>query len=431
MPKRLSGGNWKQDSRLVSREERRADFSARPLGARITGVDTHNERLRTISPVGEPDFPINQPFLSANAWHRAIPESGDGLLITQRHDSGRYQAIAYDKQRTSDRIDLYMSGFGVYRPLRPGEQDLYSYGIAGMYLSRDGVLELRGGSVYGELNHTTLQSWMKAPLHRRLLHLHKETSLGDEERLGYVFRPLPPDYGISPIKKNELYHAKEHYLHLQYTPTTGVGAGTLPNIDIARTRLGNVYNALGLEELHSVTSLPLRYLAEYWDLAGAQKLTVEVDEVGNVAATLPPTAAEGMRVKIPVGQFQMDVMQAFKVNSTGPITVDGKADATYNSVGDATLSSMANVKVNAKVNIVSEATVKMEDKSPLIEQTASAKWTVKTPLGNLDAQMLNLGDSKVPMGLVVTTVTHPTDYITGLPILGSAIVRAASIPSVG
>ena len=44
---------------------------------------------------------------------------------------------------------------------------------------------------------------------------------------------------------------------------------------------------------------------------------------------------------------------------------------------------------------------------------------------NVNAPLVDLGSSPVKGG-IVTNLTHPVDYVTGLPILGSLTIKASS-----
>ena len=62
--------------------------------------------------------------------------------------------------------------------------------------------------------------------------------------------------------------------------------------------------------------------------------------------------------------------------------------------------------------------------SPNVILDAATKAEITGALANIISDLVNLGPE--PRGNVVTTLTHPFDYITGLPIVGSNTVKAGS-----
>lgn len=106
---------------------------------------------------------------------------------------------------------------------------------------------------------------------------------------------------------------------------------------------------------------------------------------------------------------------------------DRKTDVTLGSiketigVGDKTTSiTTGDFKVSitaGKIEISTGAgSIKISTAGATIDITSTAVINVKAPI-------VNLGPGVLP-GMVVTNVTHPVDYITGLPIIGTPTVNA-------
>lgn len=432
-------GNPRQLIARATRQQEREDVGGKPLSARVVNINDADETMQVLSMAGTSSTPVLHPFLSANSWHRVMPESGDGILITRRHDANTFHPLVYNKATTKERIDNYVDGTGIYRKLKQGEQDMFSSGVAGIFLSKDGVLEMRGGAVYGELNHLRLEHWMKAPVHRRLLHLHDDMAIGDEERLGYVFRQKSPDYSIDPIKEKDAdgneYFAKEYYLCLKTNQKPSM---------LVRRREGNVYDDAGEVEKQSVTNKNLRALMEYYNKAGDGHTRMEIDEEGNVTFSTPKSAEDGVKIKIPAGAFGMDVKKETIVTSEGKIEVTTQSTATYQSKKDTKVLTDANYNMEAKKKAYMKASqslstesgtdtrfkagtsLKMESGTAM-EVKAGATLDIKANgPATFYAPKIDIGQAGG--GAVVTTMTHPVDFVTGLPILGVLTVRCGGVP---
>jgi hypothetical protein len=100
----------------------------------------------------------------------------------------------------------------------------------------------------------------------------------------------------------------------------------------------------------------------------------------------------------------------------GTWTVNVDSGATLSITGD------LNVKcANLNATVQNKATIESAQLEATVKGTAKI---TANGTASIDAQIIQLNGSG---GMVVTTLTHPTDYITGLPIVGEPTVTAGKV----
>lgn len=259
--------------------------------------------------------PIYHPFLTTDAWIRAIPEKSSGVKTFQGMDNFNDIIQGYYYPNRDKLINNYREKKGVYRPLLPGEIELSSRGLAQTYQSADGRHEIRGGIINSWLDHITLEAGTWSPTHRRLLHNHKASDLiKDEERIGVVTRPDSNDPNITSYPKVDDKFAKEYLRSLD----------TTDGKKLVDKREGHVIDDIGAEVTGSFGN-PLRVYHRYFN-EDQDELDVEIDNQGNIAITLPSGAEDGATFSIPNGSAIIDIKDDLQISAAGntfKMTEDG------------------------------------------------------------------------------------------------------------
>ena len=314
-----------QQNRLRQRrQQKNVDFAKGAVFLGVVSVDhdSSNEKVGLSYHAGQATLDTLHPYLGADSWIRAGAEAGQFMLAAQRPDSQAPDLLAYSGQNNSVRVEAYEAGVGLYRPLAPGEIELHSKGLAQTHYSRRPTLEQRGGVVRDWLDQDRLEAGARAPLHARHLHLKRSSTMGDEERLGVVTRPvsatetkyvrsgrvIDPAFGAnfvasavaSGIVAEPGPWAKEH--------TRILKSGALTPEKLIDIREGDVIDDAGEVMNLRKSGEPLRFKGEWFTegaLGGA--LYVGIDKDGNFSVSLPDDATVGGDVSIPAGDFSLQL----------------------------------------------------------------------------------------------------------------------------
>jgi len=323
-----------------------------PFVGYITGAhDPDNEVVNVTYPGGERKINTMHPYAGTDSWIRVGIESGLSVLMAQRPDSNEPQLVSYLPRSAADRVRVFKEGgTGLYRPLTSGEIEIHSKGAAQTYYSRRPLLEHRAGLIRAWLNQDDLESGAKAPVHARILHLHKSEELGDEERFGVVQRPDGPinkvfikadrapdpglvaDFAIEAATAGVI--AEPGPWAKEYTRIIKTGA-LFPPI-LVDHREGDVMDDEGNAINLSSSGSPLRYKAEYFcDSILGGEFFVGIDKDGNFSIALPDEASTGGDITIPAGDLILTIGKSYTVSvqtdyslSTldGGMTLDSKTD---------------------------------------------------------------------------------------------------------
>lgn len=399
--------DWRQLREEFQRDESRGDFKTKPYLGQVRSYDDSQDKIRVASPTGEINIPLAHPFISANSWIRAIPETNASVWLHHRHDNRRVGMLGYTNDVLSTRVDDFGKGTGMWRRLKQGEIEINSFGVSGLFAAKDGTLELRGGLVYGELSHPRLESWMRAPLHTRRLTYNVDNAIGDEERYGVVKRYKDAKAVIpTTIKNDDGSLRKEYYRDLKFA----MKGDKTPKF-LVRQHEGNIIGDDLKLKTQDATGVNLRYLKELYTKKGESFLSTQVDENGNFLIVLPSEATEGGEMRIPAGAFlaqvrkdmEFQIQQNFKVGATQNIEQNSGQKTKHTAKLDYSVETLQNLLFN--VGLVMSMTVKI--------------------MAEIKAPFVNLG-SAGPLSGVITNITHPTDYVTGWPILASNTVKATS-----
>lgn len=279
----------------------RAPQPGAPFSAVVTAVDPATETVTMQHHGGEaPSKGINHPFMSGNAWIRAIPEPGSAVQASKSHTSQSVEPGRY-VHNGKDRVASYKEGNGFYRELKHGEVEIMSSGRAYVHASARGNLTLRGGVSSLTLRNENMEIEARTVLHRRSLHTQSGIMLmGSEERYGVVRRRglvTPAAQRFITVPGTPIA-AMEYYRHLPSLRPNLLGT-------LVCHQEGDMLDDLGAPILGGPISAPLRAKST-WRAESGLDVKAEIDSLGNIGITLPPGAVAGMQIKVPLGMIKLD-----------------------------------------------------------------------------------------------------------------------------
>jgi hypothetical protein len=260
-------------------------FADKPFEAYVQNVNPSNEKITVDAAPGPDDVVVPHPMLSTNSWIRAMPERGARVITTSTAGGTlRRVVIGYFSRQAADLVSRYKGGVGLYRPLKAGEWDLMTSGVAYVYGTSQGKLYLRGGPVHQTLDPQKLHIRTRAPTHRRELHEKLDHEILDEERFGVVVRntKLPdkknrwlraPDTSKEEGESKSGATINKQAFAKEYTRIFGRSGKRL-----AALMEGDLFDDEGKELKHSKTSRKLRLLRELYDKEGEVQYQFEIDD---------------------------------------------------------------------------------------------------------------------------------------------------------
>lgn len=297
----------------------------------VEGVGQDTERAQVTSHGGKRPLRVMHPYVGPSSGIRVMPESGTQVLLNYRSDSNEPEIVAYYQYEAERRIASFYEGKDTYRVLNPGEIELSSSGGAQQFLGARPAMDQYAGLVHNSLNQDGAAAESKAAVHWRRLHLQSSGEIGDEERLGVVWRWASKGAGQAKSRYRRQY-VKSSLPSLEatadallgwsagpfakeYLRSLKSGSDTTPSI-LADLREGDVIDDDGKVMKSSFTGAPLRSLRRYYTLTD-QVLSIEVDQMGNLGAALPRDAVTGMEVKIPSGGLSVKTGRDMSWNGKG------------------------------------------------------------------------------------------------------------------
>ncbi len=398
--------------RNKDREIRKVGGSNRPYIGHIFSVNSQTESVNVEFYAGVKSgtgIKVLHPFLSISSWHRVMPDNGSGVLLHNRADTNDPEIERYYQPNPQNRIEAYANATEAYRPLQPGEQEISSSGLAQIFFSRRPAMDIRGGIVRQWLDQDKTEYGVRAPIHRKLGYQNASDIISDEQRFGVVKRSTSSVY--EQYSKVEGNFAKENIdvLNFEGTPST-----------LYDKREGHVVDNAGNQIVSNYTGNNLRLRHIYYTI-NEEALVKEIDELGNVAITLPNSDAEdGMTLLIPNGNMQVQVGKTYSevvsgnkvVNIAGDHTsiveskevlqVDGEVDHNYagniktsitensytmeDSAGNKITMDKTNIKIDSskKVYIKGSTGITIEDSNVILtggSVTINSKVPVTPTLG--------------------------------------------------
>lgn len=269
----------------------------------ITGVNVKAEKATVVFSGGDKQADVLHPYIGVNSWIRVMPDGGTPVRVSIHGDTKQVALSEYAKGPNDARMSSYEDGTGsTYRPLKQGEIELQSSGLAKLHLSERGNIDMQAGPSWIALLNEKMQIEQMAATHRRALPWRDgANALSHEERFGVVVRPGL----ITPAAERTVDVAGSpamEYFRALYTPLS-----TVKDQQLVVHHEGNVLDNQGLPVSGGPAGLPLRAKSA-WRTDAGEELLVEVDNVGNVGVSLPQSAVAGMTLNSTFG---------LKINSTG------------------------------------------------------------------------------------------------------------------
>ena len=324
----------------IRRSERDLQDTAGPQGRPYLGIVTAynpNTDKCSVAHFHEESMHVLHPYQGPNSWIRVAPETGSGVLLTERWDTQENEIVGYHNKHAERGIEQYSERRDVRRPLNQGEIEINSNGYAQTYHDNRGNLHLRGGLVWQTLDNDNLCIESKAPWHHRILSSHNSImGLGDEERFGTVTRPAILSPATTIFKTAGILPLKEYYRSL--------ASLRIPGGLLVEHHEGDVVDRLGLPVLATMSGAPARSVSTWYTETGASAKQ-QIDSLGNMGIDLPPTALIGFNLKAPAGNMFLSAglvagMSATTINmkttgvwATGAIILDGLNWGTHVHVG--------------------------------------------------------------------------------------------------
>lgn len=403
-------------------------YENKPFEAYVNRVNPNAEKLQVDSAAGPDDVVAPHPMLSTNAWIRALPERGARVItVSTAGGTLRRVVLGYFSRAAADLIQRYNNGTGLYRPMKPGEWDLMTPGVAYIYGQTTGRLHMRGGPVHLTLDPARLHIKTRAPTFRRELHEKFDDELLDEERFGVVVRHTQP-----PKKKNRWIRAPgtkpnetenddgtpvnkqpfaKEYLRILGRDTGMSSDENLPEVQkLALHMEGDVIDAEGKDIKHSKTSKVLRELRELYDKDEKVIYQREIDaEKGAIAikgtADRIDIDQKMAAVTVAIQQLVESIEKSMALDAK--TTIDIKAGTTGRYSGKT-------------------STILGPDPAPIDAATLGTTFnaTVMTPLLTALASVLGAA------GAAFTAASTPATFTTVGPVsngtAGGAMTAAAS-----
>lgn len=294
-------GNWEQIiNESEEREAQRREPLEKPFGIRVKSISKESE-LAKVTYYSNRDRLINvtHPYVGPAAWIRAMPE--DGTLFTGifRSDEAPPQTITTYQRAVQERVKAYYNGRNIYRPLYPGELDLVSSGVGGIFMPRRPKADVRGGSITRQTDQDALSTMDKSPTHVRSTLQGTFDSLNDTERFGIVYRHENTWKQYYPKVAEDF--AAEYYMQLLNPKQESPQPEVLFSI-----QKGHVIDQGGLQETQEITGLPLRVQERYYANDNSDTL-YQTDENGNVFIRTAAAATDGYQLNIPTGFYKKNV----------------------------------------------------------------------------------------------------------------------------
>ena len=365
---------------------------------------------------GPRDTKILHPYLGTTSWHRVGPEQGMSVIMQSLLNSSEPEASVYYKQKSrtepnDTRIKNYNSNTDVYRPLREGEQELNSKGLAQIYLSRRPLVEIRGGTIRSWWDQDKLEHGSRAITHRMVLHKNASNLIGDEFRIGVVTRPGQSQTDSSSSKNKSYINTTFVKVNNSFAKELlyVINGGTSTPAVLVDHREGDVVDNTGKEVSPDTgaSNAKLRYRKILYN-SNSNKTEVQVDTKGNILCSLPDDAESGMWLKIPAGGFKG------KVGKDSLWEIDGKYE----------------VRSQKEMRMASQKTAKfIGSEVRLGTDNANEPVLLGTTYKNAESQMVDtLSNMENASGLAYTTAigslegfTAAVESSNALPFVPGAI----------
>jgi hypothetical protein len=404
------GETWiQQENRSKKMENSRTGLNDAPFECVIKTVSPESDTMTLQGPFGMRNFNVLHPYQGNSSWVRSMPDNSLVALVQIRADTKVQEVVGYRNSNSSRRAQRYKADdteqgsiigslaskaasalssalglssdtepaepaankFEAYRPLFSGEHDVGSAGLSQIFWGNRAVLDSRAGVIKHGMSQDRMESYEKAPVHRRMLHFHAANKLYDEERLGVIFRSTDDSYYKKTWCKYKNKFAREHMIHL-------LDGERKP---LFWERSGHVFDETGEIEQCEDTGKPLRVKKIYYTVGGAlasvlgerEEAVFQLDEEGNLVVDLPEGATTGFIFRTPKGTHQIEIGVDYNITvdnnwietvSGGKTeVVSGDVEQTYDSSWILKVAEKWDADINGAKILIDGASIHIEDTS--------------------------------------------------------------------
>ena len=458
------------------RQDQRSGFGMRQGGifqGLINSSSGENQQAQLIYAGGADTIALPMPFESTDSWIRSIPMSGSGALVAYRKDTGKTTFIRYLNDNPEKKIEAYLQGLNLYRPLLPGEHEIASSGFVQSHYGQRPALEQRAGVIRSWLNQDKAECGQKAPLHTRQLYRHLSNEIGDEERFGVVRRPAqiknPVSIAINGTTSSNFYD----YPYPDFSLPGGVPAafsefsqvvaeasvaasaltGTfkirpygkeylriikssiwpLPPYILVDIREGNVFDDKG-KQLKGESGAFLRANHKYYTTI-MDSTSMTIDDLGNVVWDLSLAATNGWTTHVPFGTWKLDAATGIEMSTFTNIDISSTLNTAITATMDLSLTSYGNTDMSTGFNF-SHSAYGTYDASSFLDMSLSSDMNFSAEAGiifdakagvqmNLEAPLVTIGSSPSEPTVMGTQLS------TWLQTLCNLFVTNASFVAMG
>lgn len=267
---------WAYNEKQKYLAQNNAYDESSPTNVILEAYDPATDKIRVQTTKAETTIPCYHPAVYGSSWIRCTPEMGTTLIT--KTASNQYVAIGTDAPKREERITEYNNNNDLYRPLRGGEIELHSAGLAQIYMSKNTYMELSVGPVRTWYDFQQLEYGIKTPLLKITNADVVYGELHDEIRFGYVSRSLDNIKLKNTFVKlsDETTYAKEY---------CRIFTNNLQTLE--DYRVGNVIDDSG-NTVKSDENIPLRMQHIYYT-SPTESVTLQIDENGTTKLEFPTT----------------------------------------------------------------------------------------------------------------------------------------------
>lgn len=379
--------------------------------------------------IGSSVVQVTHPFVSGNAWIRAVPGTGTSCTLSYNQSKSRYEFVAYapSQEYATKQLELYQKKRSLYRQLQEGELELASSGGVTEHYGSRPVLNGRAGAVSWAYDSDKLEASTTAPTHIKRGHRSFQDQIKNETRFGVVKRPLSGTremYALTAPLSNPIAgiytYAYEYLINL-------CNDNDAPLFD---HRIGEVYDdaltpgiPFATPALSKKFNLPLRARYRYYStiepggMPASGKLTsVEISCLGDVDVSLSDLAVQGFNMSIPYGAFTMKAglqssfisrLAVLVKSEIDKIALEAGRGIVLNAGTDVKSTSGTSHALTAGTSFAVKAGTSVDVSGVTIKVDGKGLVSIHGALG------LTLSGAMGSTGRIINTLQN--DVITGIP----------------
>ena len=257
----------------IWRDRQGDDAATKPVRAVVSGYVPERELLKCemFGTSGQAEIAVRHPYLGVNSWIRVGPETGTSVVTQRRGDVAQSEIWGYLSNKSSDVIKQARTNPKIaYRVVQDGEMELMSKGMAALFLSNAGDVELWGGTCSEIISQTDLEHRANAPTFSRRLATNVWSTVGNEERFGLVKRPSK--------KYQELQQDYVRLTDNSFACEYARWVGDTANVKLCQIQEGHIVDETGTLKKQSSTTKDLRFERIFWSKGASADITFQIDE---------------------------------------------------------------------------------------------------------------------------------------------------------